>query len=321
MNNKKVRLWLAGLLLSLGLFSGCAAEKPETKTKDTAATTGEQLIVNEAGNHVKVKWPYYEIIKDGQVKGYLIGTIHIGKQSMYPFPERILEDLKKSANFITEIEMSEFENPETGEKAQETMTTEEPLTTNMTPEARQNYQEVLKDYDYQEKDVSRMNRFGVNQKFQAKVSTAVAATYGVDMQLAAHAKKNKKQKNIGLETVDFQYQVLPKMYEEPEDINAWVETLETKEEYKKALDDLLQAYIDGEISEIYENPEISGMSPEQNDLLMVNRNLNWMEQLPEYLQDKNQSFIAVGAGHLPGEKGLLNLLSQAGFETTPVPFD
>ncbi|MGX6977959.1 TraB/GumN family protein [Vagococcus elongatus] len=321
MNNKKVRLWAAGLLLSLGLFGGCASKEQGTETQEVTDQSEKQLAVDEGKKQLEVKWPYYEIIKDGQVQGYLLGTIHVGKQSMYPFPERILGDLEKSFNFITEIKMSEFENPETGEKAQEAMAAEEPLTTNMTDDAREKYQEILKDYGYQEKDVASMNRFGVSQMLQAKVLPAVAATYGVDMQLSAHAKKNKNQKNIGLETVAFQYQVLPKMYEEPEDINAWIETLETKEKYKEAMDELLQAYVDGKISEIYENPETSGMSSEQNEILLVNRNMNWIEQLPEYLQKENQSFIAVGAGHLPGEKGLLNLLSQAGYETSLVTFE
>ena len=53
------------------------------------------------------------------------------------------------------------------------------------------------------------------------------------------------------------------------------------------------------------------------DILLYHRNQNWVEKLKSLLPEKSL-MIAVGAGHLPGEKGVINLLRKAGFKVTPV---
>jgi hypothetical protein len=53
------------------------------------------------------------------------------------------------------------------------------------------------------------------------------------------------------------------------------------------------------------------------DLLLYNRNAAWAKKLDGLLADKSL-VIAVGAGHLPGEKGVINLLRKAGYKVEPV---
>ena len=53
-------------------------------------------------------------------------------------------------------------------------------------------------------------------------------------------------------------------------------------------------------------------TPEEEDALIYNRNANWAKLMPRIMADK-ATFFAVGAGHLPGEKGVLQLLQSAGY--------
>ena len=53
------------------------------------------------------------------------------------------------------------------------------------------------------------------------------------------------------------------------------------------------------------------------DLLIYNRNLNWAKKIEGLLAGKSL-VIAVGAGHLQGEKGVNNLLRKAGYKVEPV---
>ena len=53
------------------------------------------------------------------------------------------------------------------------------------------------------------------------------------------------------------------------------------------------------------------------DILLYNRNRNWVAKLKTLLPSK-ALVIAVGAGHLPGEQGLINLLRKEGYNVTPV---
>ena len=53
-------------------------------------------------------------------------------------------------------------------------------------------------------------------------------------------------------------------------------------------------------------------SPEEENALINDRNADWITKMPALMAQKPTLF-AVGAGHLPGEKGVLNLLRQAGY--------
>ena len=53
-------------------------------------------------------------------------------------------------------------------------------------------------------------------------------------------------------------------------------------------------------------------TPEEKETLIYARNDNWMKQMPEIMKQKSTLF-AVGAGHLPGERGLLAQLKKAGY--------
>lgn len=58
-------------------------------------------------------------------------------------------------------------------------------------------------------------------------------------------------------------------------------------------------------------------SPEEDAQLIYNRNSDWVKKMPA-LMVKKPTLFAVGAGHLPGEKGVLNLLRQAGYRVEGV---
>lgn len=51
---------------------------------------------------------------------------------------------------------------------------------------------------------------------------------------------------------------------------------------------------------------------EEIDALVYHRNENWSRQLPEIMKQSPTLFV-VGAGHLPGTRGLLKLLQQQGY--------
>lgn len=53
------------------------------------------------------------------------------------------------------------------------------------------------------------------------------------------------------------------------------------------------------------------------DLLLYQRNEAWAKQLNELMAGKSL-VVAVGAGHLPGKRGVINLLRQAGYKVEPV---
>ena len=59
------------------------------------------------------------------------------------------------------------------------------------------------------------------------------------------------------------------------------------------------------------------MTGYEYDALVSVRNRNWEKQIVELLPAQSSLFV-VGSGHLPGEKGMINLLKRAGYKIKPV---
>ena len=51
--------------------------------------------------------------------------------------------------------------------------------------------------------------------------------------------------------------------------------------------------------------------------MLVNRNKNWIPKLENWMKTKSL-FIAVCAGHLAGDEGIINLLRKQGYTVEPV---
>lgn len=57
--------------------------------------------------------------------------------------------------------------------------------------------------------------------------------------------------------------------------------------------------------------------PGEMESLLDDRNKAWIEKMPAIMQDA-PTFFVVGAGHLPGANGVLNLLKQQGYTVEPM---
>ncbi|MEM0986289.1 MAG: TraB/GumN family protein [Pseudomonadota bacterium] len=95
-----------------------------------------------------------------------------------------------------------------------------------------------------------------------------------------------------------------------------VASAEQIENDPQLLDRLVAEWAEGDvdaIAEIMANPDIMG-SRKIYDTLIVERNLNWTEQITDLMEAEAGAFlIAVGAGHLAGEDSVVEMLRRQGF--------
>jgi uncharacterized protein YbaP (TraB family) len=116
----------------------------------------------------------------------------------------------------------------------------------------------------------------------------------------------------GLETIQFQMNLLSEVSNE-EQIKMLLLGLTTdNSEFNK----LLENYLKKDINQLVTLMN-TDLSPEFYSDLIVKRNQKWIPIITELIQ-KNPAFIAVGAAHLPGKEGVLNLLQEAGYKITPI---
>lgn len=139
---------------------------------------------------------------------------------------------------------------------------------------------------------------------------------GMEQVIMKEAKKDGKKIN-GLESVKFQASVFDSIpyQRQAKDLVKMIDSS------GKGNDDS-----DVKLIEVYRSQDLNKMQQmtageeglnEYLDLLLYNRNANWVKMIPDIIKSK-QTLFAVGAGHLGGEKGVINLLRKAGYTVRPV---
>ncbi len=83
---------------------------------------------------------------------------------------------------------------------------------------------------------------------------------------------------------------------------------------------LVEAYLSQDLDKIQavlDDPELNGEEDASMEALIYNRNRNWASKLQAIMPER-ACLVCVGAGHLPGDKGLLQLLREAGYTVEPM---
>ncbi|MFG6382341.1 MAG: TraB/GumN family protein [Muribaculum sp.] len=126
-------------------------------------------------------------------------------------------------------------------------------------------------------------------------------------------------KNIkGFETLEQQMNLLMSgsMTEQASDL---MESVRKDSEAAEKARKLANAYMSADINTIetmFLDPDL-GMDEKSHKMLIDDRNADWLKQLSSILPSESV-FIAVGAGHLIGDTGLIKELQKAGYTVTPV---
>jgi len=81
--------------------------------------------------------------------------------------------------------------------------------------------------------------------------------------------------------------------------------------------EMTQAYFQNDLNTLFEVLIKNQQLKRYTDLLIYDRNRDWVAPIEENIKEQ-PAFIAVGAGHLPAENGLIELLKQKGYNLEPV---
>lgn len=94
-----------------------------------------------------------------------------------------------------------------------------------------------------------------------------------------------------------------------------VEGLREMERLPEEIDNMVLAWAEGDMETVNTLflEQMRDEAPEVYEAIIVRRNHNWVPQIIERLEGEGAYFIAVGAGHLPGEEGVIALLRDQGY--------
>ena len=256
----------------------------------------------------------YQIKSADKKVSYLFGTIHIIPDSLFFFPSKLQKIITKSDEIVLEIADVSDKT-----KAQELVKLESGSCFDIFSKEQKdsvlNWGATLMNIKPEQFEAAfqKTKPFVLMQLSMNKLLMGDVRMY--EMELDLMAKKNKIPLS-GLETMEFQLSIFDQM--KPADMSRMI--MEQVRNPQKSLESYL------EMAVLYSKQDLNGLFKiinesdelgDSHDELLSNRNHTWIPKMIELMKTKS-CFFAVGAGHLGGEDGVIQLLKNKGFEVTPV---
>lgn len=120
----------------------------------------------------------------------------------------------------------------------------------------------------------------------------------------------------GLETIEYQLNIFDQIPIE-EQLSWLVEYTADVDKMKTELDFMINAYQSQDMQKMHDMITSSVQFEAYTNILLYKRNQEWIDRIEKLINDQ-PTFIAVGAGHLGSDKGVIALLRKEGYSVEPV---
>ena len=300
----KIKIYLAvALVVSLAMTAWVSA-------KEEAATFEEGL--------------FWKIEKDGEYIGHIFGTLHMNDERIGVLHEKVNKVLDDSNSFAMEAFPSDhYWNPYQGGqliKHDMVLPKGETLEALVGKETYQEIEDVLSGLGMERKFINTLRPWAAMRSFAVKAeSNAVILDYAL-LERAAEQRKELFQ----VESIEEFIVTLQEMPLEAQ-VALLKFTVASYGEMRNIIDDMLDAYLEQDLKAMYKiSTRFIPDEPENKqwrDIYLRHvieiRNIV-MEHYMRAPMRRKDTFIAVGAVHLYGDKGVLALMEKDGYTVSRV---
>ena len=294
------------LFVVLGMLPFFVQAQKMTADEKAYAEKNDQVITDGENEAVSL---LYRVRRDDAPPFYIFGTIHLISEEEFEFPENYKEIFGECEKLVLELDM---DDPEL----------QNSFMSHLSANDGETLDKLLSEEDYQtataffeekvEMDLNLfkgLKPFYLNNLLYPSMIDGKMKSYEVYLtELAKEAGKEVE----GLETVEFQVGLFDNIPAK-EQAKMFMDVVNDFEKNKKIFADIVKFYNHKDPEVLYQYM-IDNMADykKYQEILLDNRNQDWMQKIESFTQEES-CFFAVGAGHLGGKAGLLNLLKQAGF--------
>jgi uncharacterized protein YbaP (TraB family) len=265
--------------------------------------------------------PAMWVVKDADTTIYLFGTFHALDGKTDWFNDEVREAFDASQEVVLEIITPE--NPAEMRPAllrhALTPPTAPTLSSKLSPEGRARLAAILVK---NKMPAGALDRF---RPFFASVTLAslqfgamgMGAEQGAEAVIRRAMKGGNKQLGA-VETVDEQFALLNAL-PEAEQLRILESTLKEEGSMSKEITSMLDAWNRGDAKAVAKSIQQSDKeSPSLYKLMFTDRNARWAKWVDQRLARPGTVFMAVGAGHLAGDRSLVTLLKKSGHQVSRV---
>jgi uncharacterized protein len=340
-------LWAAAsvpALLALMLVLTFLSLRPAHADDDAAACSGSNLLTEmqqsdpqkyaavmaEADKIENGKSIFWKIEKPGLKPSWLLGTMHVTDPRVLTMPkgapeadaaadtiivesDEILDEKKAALALLAKPDLTMFTDGSTISKY-------------LSPQDNARLEAGLKERGIPLSAVSRMRPWMISSVVAlppCEIARKAKGAEFLDQKLAVDASKAGKQVK-GLESLAEQLQAMADLPTEFH-LKSLIDTLALGDKMKDVVETMTDLYLSGDIGATMPMLKTVAAGSEESDgdyaafeqRIILDRNKVMAERAAPILANGNV-FMAVGALHLPGEGGLVELLRKQGFTVTAV---
>ena len=271
----------------------------------------------------------WKISGNGQEKpSYILGTHHLVPLSIKDSIAGLPQAIDGTAQVYGEVIMSEAMSPEFMQTMQQSMmiagdTTLQAL---FTPEQYETVGKVVKENMMADiAMLAKLKPAAITQQLTVILCMKHLGGFNPQEQLDTYFQQQAIQngkKVGGLETLQSQINVLfnsQTLQRQANLLYCLVSDIDKAMDQTKRLNEAYKAQKLDDMLKLMEERDGNSCDPLPGEMeaLLDNRNKAWIEKMPAIMKDAPTLFV-VGAGHLPGNNGVLNLLKQTGYSVEPM---
>ena len=143
------------------------------------------------------------------------------------------------------------------------------------------------------------------------------ASYGVETRFLVRAMQDGKEIG-GLESLEEQLTALDSLSLKVQR-EYLLQTLDDATEIETTIGDIVTAWKAGD-TKVLDRELLRGVEeqPQLYQHVLIDRNINWVEEISRYTQDSKNYLIVVGALHLVGDNSVLKMLDEEGYPSTQI---
>jgi len=243
---------------------------------------------------------------------YLLGSIHMATDELYPMPKEIDVAFSNSDYLVLELDISKINPIEMQKKMilDGGKTIDNLLSENLINKLENEFS----NFGMKKSEWMRLRPWAAVLILTQKIlmRDGLNPDLGIDFHYLMESIKDG-QEILELESFELQMETFARLDSFPDSYIDY--SLESLHEGKKMIDNMIKAWKKGDtlaISKILwdeESQKIEGYA-ELLKIMLDERNVGMTKKIEEYINSDKTYFVIVGAGHLLGEKGILQLLQN-----------
>jgi len=260
--------------------------------------------------------------QSAQNEVYLLGSVHFLAENNYPLPAQMQAAFEDAEALVFEINLDE----------QNTSQAQQIILEKAQPEAGENFRDGLspKTYTLATQKAAELGLpIEIFENLEPWFFTLMILPlelqkigfdpqYGVDYYFYNQAVAQNK-KILSLETLAYQISLFDRLSIADQE-SLVLQALADLQSTETLLTDLVSSWVTGDTAQ-FEQVALESFKtyPQLQQTFLTDRNLNWLKTIESFFQKNEDYLVIVGAAHLVGDRGLIQLLADRGYRFEQVP--